>query len=336
MATIKEVADYAGVSVATVSRVLNQTGYVSDDLRQRVQEAAARLQYRPSRVAKSLRRQKTETVGVLVPQLDQPFFSKLTFAIQQRLLGDGYYTLVGSSIEDSEAEAAYIEMLVGQRVDGVVIVPTGTNSGNVERLLNYDIPVVMVDRDIPQLTDLDRVMCDNQGGAFTATQHLLELGHRRISFIGGPAYSEPVKARQRGVEAALKTHGMALSPDQFITGQLPQFEMGYTAARDLLRQSPRPTAIFAFSDVTAIGAIHAANELGIRIPEDISIIGFDNIPMAAYTYPELTTVSQPIQAMGRAAGDLLMKRIQGDTSSVQRITLETALVIRKSTAEPGN
>lgn len=332
MATIKEVADQAGVSVATVSRVLNNTGFVSEDLSKRVREAAENLNYRPSRVAKNLRRQKTDTVGVLVPQLDQPFFSRLTFAIQQMLVERDYYTLVCSTMENLEEEYAYVEKMLEQRVDGMIIVPTGSNAENIERLLTEDVPVVLVDRDVPDIEEIDRVICDNYGGAYRAIQHLLGLGHERIGVIGGPAYSQAIKERLRGVRQALEDAGVRYDVDQFITGGLPQFDLGVTATTELLQQSPRPTAIFALSDITAVGALHAAYELGLEPPYDLSVMGFDNIPLAAYSLPELTTVSQPIDEMGKRASELLISRMADRTIPMRRLVLETELIERKSTA----
>ena len=173
MATIKDVAERAGVSIATVSRVFNDTGRVSDHLRERVYVAAEALNYTPSRVARSLRRQETGTIGVVVPQLDQPFFSRLAFVVQRRLMDAGYQMLACSTLQHPQIEADTINMLMRQRVDGVIIVPTGGDEAPIQQLVDSAIPVVLVDRDLPSLGPLDRVMVDNYGGAYKASQYLI-------------------------------------------------------------------------------------------------------------------------------------------------------------------
>jgi LacI family transcriptional regulator len=333
VATIKEVADHAGVSVATVSRVVNKTGYVSLDLQERVQNAMRTLNYRPSALARSLRRQETQTIGILVPQLDQPFFSALVFAVEKTLFSSDYRALICSAEERRDKEDAYIEMLMRQRVDGVILVPTGQSTDNVRRLLDEGVPVVLVDRDIPNLA-INRVLCNNYPGGASAIEHLLALGHRRIGMIGGPDYSEAIIDRMNGAREALLAAGVEVDPALCITGSMPQFEMGYTMGMQLLDRSDRPTAIFAFNDVIAIGVLHAAAELGLRLPDDLSVIGFDDIPAAAYSIPELTTVAQPIYAMGEQAANLLIRHIRDSDAPVESVKLETQLIIRKSTAPP--
>src|SRR5688572_22198797 len=180
MPTIKEVADRARVSVATVSRVINKTGYVSIDLQERVTEAMRELNYQPSALARSLRRQETHTVGLLVPQLNHPFFSNLVFSIEKTLFDHEYRAFMCSAEESQEKEAAYVDMLLRQRVDGVILVRTGTSVSNVGRLLEQNVPVVLVDRDVPSLR-INRVLCDNEQGGYMGIRHLLELGHKHIA-----------------------------------------------------------------------------------------------------------------------------------------------------------
>lgn len=331
MATIKEVAQLAEVSVATVSRVLNDTGFVSEPLRERVLKAAKDLNYRPSRVAKSLRHQKTNTIGVLVPQLDMPFFSTLTFAIQRTLADSEYYTLVASTMEDSVQELAYVEMMIESRVDGVIIVPTGHALSNIERLVEANVPMVLVDRDFNALPQIDRVLCDNRTGAYHAVKHLLQRGHRHIALVGGPTYSTPIQRRVQGYEDALREFSVKRPDHWFILENRPPFEMGYEGAKRLFTQQPYPTAIFALGDITAVGVLHAARELGITMPDDVSLVGFDDIPLAAYCLPPLTTVAQPVYDMGRVAAQRLIKRIENAVDDTQRTILDAVLVEREST-----
>ncbi len=332
MATIKQVADYAEVSVATVSRVINNSGYVSQDLQQRVHHAMDVLNYQPSALAQSLRSQRTQVVGVLIPQLDQPFFSALTFSIEQALFANDYRTLICSSEENREKEDAYIDMLTRQRVDGVIFAPTGRQSAdNVRYLLERKVPVVIVDRDLSEIREVNRVLTDNYQGGYDGMRYLLEIGHKRIGIIGAPVYSEAMTERIRGTQQALIDFGVEPTHEMLITGVLQQFEMGYAAARTLLEKSPPPTAIFALTDVMAVGVIHLAAMLGLRLPEDLSIMGFDDIPLASHVVPELTTIAQPIYQIGETAAQLLVKQMQDYSTSVTTVVLKDELVLRKST-----
>lgn len=334
MATIKEVAARAEVSVATVSRVVNNSDYVSSDLRARVEAAMQALDYKPSALARSLRRRKTHIIGVLVPQLNQPFFSTLISAMEKTLYADDYRTLTCSSEEDAVKEAAYIDILLHQRVDGVILVPTGHNTDAVSRLISANIPIVLIDRDLPGLA-IDRVLSDNAGGAYSGVRHLLALGHRRIALIGGPSHSHALKTRVDGAQRAFRDFGVELDPDLLVIGTLPEFEVGYQSALALLQRNDPPTAIFALTDVIAVGVLHAAAELDLRLPNALSVIGFDDIPLAAYVIPELTTVAQPIYAMGRTAVEILMRRLNDMDRPPETVILETKLVVRRSSVPPG-
>lgn len=333
MATIKEVAEHARVSVATVSRVVNNSGYVSTSLRERVEESMRTLEYKPSALARSLRRQETRTIGVLVPQLNQPFFSALIFAMEKTLFGDDYRTLICSSEEDPFKESTYIDILLRQRVDGVIYVPSGQNAEYARRLLQADIPVVLIDRDFPELP-ISRVVSDNYGGAYLAAQHLLNLGHRRVGLIGGPAYSHSMQARAEGAQQAMRDFGGQVDPSLLMMSTLPEFELGYQAALRLMKRADPPTAIFAFNDVIAVGAMHAASQMGYSLPGDLSVIGFDDIPLAAYVIPELTTVAQPIYGIGQTAVEVMLRKLANPDQPLEKIKLETRLVVRKSTAAP--
>lgn len=333
MATIKEVAERARVSVATVSRVVNNSGYVSADLRERVEEAMYALNYKPSALARSLRRQETHTIGVLVPQLNQPFFSILTFAMEKTLFASDYRTLVCSSEEDALKEAAYIDILLRQRVDGVVLVPTGRSAENINRLLQARIPVVLIDRDLPGLP-INRVLSDNHGGAYAGVKHLIELGHRQIALIGGPPHSQAIQARTEGAAHAFQEAGIEIDPNLVVIDTRYELDIGYRAARRLMQYRQPPTAIFALTDVIAVGVLHAAAELDLRLPDDLSVMGFDDIPLASYVIPPLTTVAQPIYEMGQTAVEILMRHLRDRDAPLETIKLDTQIVMRKSTAVP--
>lgn len=332
MTTMKDVAEKAGVSVATVSRVINDTGFVSDELRERVHEVMTELKYRPSNVARSLRRQQTRTVAVVVPQLDQPFFSTLTFAIQQRLFEEDYYTFTCSTMESEDEEAAYIEMLLGQRVDGVIVAPTGHSSENIRLLLQADVPVVLVDRDLPEIEHIDRVLFDNVTGGVLGVEHLTELGHRQITIIGGPSYSSAIKQRIVGIRRTLAQHD--IEPHVLTYDDMTPFDIGYTGATEVLNTPKRPTAIFALTDTAAVGVMHAARKRGLSLPDDLSVMGFDDIPLATYSLPALTSIAQPIHGIGKQTAELLLARLQDpERPPVTRIS-EAQLVVRDSTQPP--
>ena len=329
MTTMKDVAEYASVSIATVSRVINKTGYVSPDLEERVNEAMRTLNYQPSALARSLRRQETLTIGVLVPMLDHPFFSALAFAAEKALFEHDYRTLICSAEEDSEKEYAYVDMLIQQRVDGVILVPTGHSADNLHRLLERDVPVVLVDRDL-NVSHVDRILTSNYNGAYEAMCYLLDLGHRKVGIIAGPKYSEAMAMRIEGVKKALEDYDVELSPELMVIGEHHQFEIGYETAIKMLQQEDRPTAIFALTDVMAIGVLHAAAKLNLHLPNDLSVMGYDNIPLANYSIPSLTTVAQPIYDMGAAAADILLRRLKNHDLPFETIQLDTRLMVRNS------
>jgi LacI family transcriptional regulator len=332
MSTMKEVALHADVSVATVSRVINRSGYVSPDLVERVQEAMRALNYQPSALARSLRRRESLTVGVLIPQLDHPFFGALAFAIEKSLFANDYRTLICSSEEDRSKENAYIDILLGQRVDGVIVAPTGQSSEALRKLREARVPVVLVDRNL-NVPQVDKVLSSNYQGGYDGMLHLLEQGHRNIGVIGAPAYSEAMVLRMKGIHQALADFNVKLRPKLIETESLQQFQIGFDTAMQLLQQPDPPTAIFALTDVMAIGVMHAASQLGLKLPENLSVMGFDGIPLAAYSIPELTTVAQPIYEMGETATRLLLKRIHYDDLPYETVMLENKLIVRKSVAQ---
>jgi LacI family transcriptional regulator len=338
---MKEVAALAGVSTATVSRVINQNGYVARAVRDKVRRTMEALNYQPSALARGLRRQETQSVGVLVPKLSQPFFSLLGYAIEQALFRQGYRAFLCSAEEDPEKEAAYLEMLLRQRVDGIILVPTGHSVANVERLLRTNLPVVLVDRDLPALP-VDRVLSDNVQGGYGIGRHVLGLGHRRIAVVGAEPHSESMVRRLAGIRQALGEAGVGPKEEWLLIGSGEQFGLGLTAAQRLLRYRPPPTAIVALTDVLAVGVLHGAWKAGLQLPGELSVTGFDGIPLASYVLPELTTVAQPITEMGERTVDRLLQLVQArclrcdddPEPEPQSVVLPTRLVIRDSTTTP--
>lgn len=331
MANVKQVAQEAAVSVATVSRVLTGSGFVSPDLKERVYTAVATLDYRPSLLARSLRTQQTFNVGVLVPQINHPFFGVLTFSIEKALFEKGYRCFVCNTEEDAGKEDAYVEALLAQQVDGLIIVPTNNAEEGVQKLLQRQTPVVIIDRDLPGVA-VDRVSSDNFSGGYAVASHVTQLGHRRVSVIGTSAKSRAISDRVAGIEKAfgelLDAHELQIHLQE----PLAQFEAGYTLGKRLLRREGRPTAILALTDLIAVGVLHASAELGLAVPAELSVTGFDDIALTTYVFPALTTVAQPLDEMGRVAAQRMLDKIANTSQAPQQVVLPTNLVIRGSTA----
>jgi LacI family transcriptional regulator len=341
MSTMKEVAARAGVSIATVSRVINQNGYVAPAVQDKVRQTMGALNYQPSALARGLRRQETQSIGVLVPKLSQPFFSLLGYAIEQALFTQGYRAFLCSAEEDPDKESAYLEMLLRQRVDGVILVPTGRSLINVERLLRRRLPLVLVDRDLPAL-QVDRVLSDNVSGGYQIARHLLDLGHQRIAILGAEPHSESMTRRLAGVRQALSEAGIKPTEQSLATSKGEQYQLGSFTAQRLARQPGRPTAVIALTDLLAVGALHGAVKAGLKLPADLSVTGFDDIPLASYVLPELTTVAQPITQMGEQAVQRLLRLIKEHLVHLvedpelkpECVVFPTRLIVRNSTMPP--
>ena len=341
MTSIKTVAQHAQVSIATVSRVLNGTKYVSPEVEKRVLAAVEELNYQPNGPARKLRKQQTRSIGILLPRLSDFFFSNLAYVIEQRLSAQDYTPLFCSTENDGEKEIAVVNKLIMHRVDAVICVPSvpvHKSVGSLERLLDRNIPVVLVDRAMPQF-EVSQVLSNNNQGAYEATAYLLRLGHQHIgvidSGVGSTKYaSEPGYERLEGIQRAMQERGMELNPDLTMLGDLDNIEMGFNGAMKLLLQSPQITAIFALTDAIAVGVLRAASELGISVPQELSVIGFDDIILASNVIPRLTTVAQPVEKIGQTATDLLLRHLQDADTPPKTLRLDTRLIIRDSTAAP--
>lgn len=329
--TMNDVAKAAGVSVATVSRVINGSDGVSVKLEKKVKRAMKKLHYHPSSVARSFKIQQTTLVGVIVPLIDHPFYSRLAMAIEQKLFKHDYRAIICNSEEDEDRERAYIEMLLRQRVDGFIINSAVMNTNYFHELEELQIPYVLIDRDLPE-AECSKVFSDNSQGGYIGMEHLIELGHKRIGVVGAPAHTEPIARRIRGTREALADYGMDTNPELLVTGDNQLFDMGYNSAKQLMSLDNPPTAIFALTDVTAVGVMHAITEQGLRIPEDISVLGYDNIPIASYMIPQLTTVEQPIIQMGETAVELLFNHMNQPDHPIEKAVLKTQLIVRKTTS----
>ncbi len=331
MATLRDVARRAGVSTATVSYVLNGTRPVSPEVEARVWEAVAALQYRPNRVARGLRRKRTHVLGLIVPDSANPFFAEIARGLEDLSFAHDYSLILCNSDGDPVKEQRYLGVLIEQQVDGIALVSAGATPAHLTILQQRGIPFVVVDRELSGLA-ADCVLADNFQGGYLATRHLLERGHRRIACITGPSDLTPSADRVRGYRQAMAEVGIEPLEDWVCRGDF-RAESGYHAARFFLQLSPsiRPTAIFACNDLMAIGAMRAIGEAGLSIPQDIALVGFDDIVLAAYVIPPLTTVAQPTYEMGRVAGELLLRRIQDRARPPTRHLLPVRLIVRRST-----
>jgi len=333
MTTILDVAEHAGVSPTTVSHVINDTRYVSKETRARVLEAIDALNYRPNILARSLRRRKTHTLGILIPDNANPFFAEMARGIEDTVFDEGYTVLLGNSDGDPEKELRYLDLFINKQVDGVVLVAAAMKSEkSVEVLSAPSVAAVIVDREI-ESERMDMVLADNLGGGYVATQHLLDLGHRRIGCITGPSQVTPSAQRVTGYHQALEEAGVPVDPALVVPGDFRNVS-GFRAAKALLSLPHPPTAIFACNDMMALGVLGAANEKGLQIPRDLSLVGFDDILLDKLVVPRLTTICQPAYEMGSRAADLLLERLKTPERPVQHLVLETYLVQRDSTAPP--
>ncbi|MBC8265075.1 MAG: LacI family DNA-binding transcriptional regulator [Anaerolineales bacterium] len=328
MATLKDVAERAGVSTATVSHVLNETRFVSEELRQRVYQTIEELNYRPDAIARSLRRRKTRNIGMIVPDISYPFLAEVARGVGSAGLELGYNVILCDSDGDLEREAEYIELLQEKKADGIVFVAASESSGHVQALIEQEMPVVVCDRELPGM-EVDTVIADNVGSGYQATEHLIELGHRRIGCIAGPQVLEVSTKRVEGYKRALEQHGIPLSEELVVRGNF-RSRGGYEAMWELLALDEPPTAVFACNDLMAIGAICAASQKRLRIPQDVAIVGCDDIALASFTNPSLTTVAQPKHEMGTAAVEMLVERIRDKSRPPTRRLLPTELVLRDS------
>jgi len=325
--TIKDVAARAGVSTQTVSRVLNQRPDVASQTREKVLQAIADLNYRPSEIARSLRLKSTGTIGLIVPDSSNPFFAELGRAIEKTAFENSYSVILCNSDGDLERESFYIEVLVSKQVDGLILV--GTNrSSRKNPALDGSIPVAVVDRDLNG-ERYDTVLSNSLEGGEKATSYLIALGHERIALIAGPSGLPTSVARLRGYRRALEKHRIHLEKELVVSGDF-RYQGGYRAMEKLLKLIPPPTAVFAANDMMAVGAIACIRDYHLRVPEDISVIGFDDIPLASFLNPKLTTIAQPRAEMGRMAVTMLMERLQDRNLPARRYVLPVTLIERES------
>lgn len=326
MVTIKDVAREAKVSVATVSRALNGSDRVTPETRTRIERAAAQLRYVPLGAARSLVTRRTMAVGALLPDLFGEFFSELIRGIDLAARAHGLHLLVSSSHGDAEETATALRAMQG-RVDGLLIMSPHVESGFLRQHLADELPAVLLDSPLRERR-CARVNIDDHGGARAMTEHLLALGHRQIAFIEGPRANHDACERRRGFAETLA--GRRGTKAQYLQGDYNE-ESGYRAGRALLAARKRPDAVFAANDMMAIGCLSAFNEAGVDVPGDIALAGFDDIPIARYTHPPLTTVRVRIAELGHAALERLVRQMATpETPATDVTTMACEVVVRAS------
>jgi len=333
MASIRDVAELAGVSTATVSHVINGTRYVSPELTERVQAVLLELNYQPDAVARSLRRRETLTIGLLIPSLEIPFFAAVAYSIERAAAEHDYNIILCNSEWQVETEALHLQSLLARQVDGLICISAKMNVAGIAPFIDAGTPVVMFERQMPGIS-LDAVGIDNLKGAYMATKHLLDLGHRLVAAITGKRISTVSERRLLGYQQALEEAGLPFDQAYVFRGDY-QPETGCRAVEHFLSLPERPTAIFAFNDLMAIGALQTLRDWGLDAPEQMAVVGFDGIAISQHASPSLTTVRQPISRMGQTAVELLLQRIRGEgPEEAQYIELEPELIVRASTGQP--
>lgn len=327
-ATIRDVARAAGVSVATVSRVLNRSGPVRDQTRERITAAALELHFAPNSTARSLSMRQSHTIGVLLPDLYGEFFSEIIRGIDQTVQANGFHALISSSHNDAAEVEAALRAMRG-RVDGLILMASGLDATTLARILPDRTPVVLLNSsyDGPGYDTLD---IDNFGGACAMTEYLLQLGHKEIHMIRGPDGHRDASEREAGFISTLDRFGLPAGKHTVVAGEFTEAS-GFRAAQHILSSPRRPSAIFAANDSMAVGALSAARAAGLRVPEDVAVVGFDDISIAHYVNPPLTTVRVSISALGARAADQLFCSINAENKNERKHEiLPTELVIRRS------
>ena len=330
MPTIREVAKLAGVAPITASRVMNDSGYASEEVRRRVKEAAKELNYVPNTLARSLKSKRTQTLALVLTDITNPFWTTVARGVEDAASDRGYNVIFCNTDESAEKQSMYVNTLLQKQVDGVLLVPAQSDENPVETLLQHDVQVVLLDRRLEKV-QADVVRCDSKGGAYQLTKLLLKLGHRRISILRGPEGVSSAEDRMAGYQLALYEAGIKVEDELVYTCDF-SVESGYEMTKNLLTIASRPTAMFASNNFIAIGALKALRDARIEVPKDMSVVGFDDLPQAMVVDPFLTVADQPAYDMGRLATLRLLDLLNHKKSkSFEDTVLPVSIIERKST-----
>ncbi|MCA9833121.1 MAG: LacI family DNA-binding transcriptional regulator [Thermomicrobiales bacterium] len=328
MPNIKSVAAHAKVSSATVSRVLNNDPRVSPEVRDRVRAAVAELGYRPNRVARSLRKQSSETIGVIVSDIENPHFTRAVRTIENAAYEQGYRVILCNTDESTEKQQAYLEVLAAEQVTGIILAPAAADDPTISLVLDLGVPIVAFDRTVDD-ERADAVLADNVTAVETATNYLIGRGRAHIGFIAGRSEIRTGRDRLRGYEQAVAAAGR-----EPIIGQGGfRLELAQQATSDLLRAHPELDGLVVGNNLMAIGALKALQENGIQVPQDIALVGIDDPPWSALVSPAMTTLAQPTQTMATVAFELLVSRIRKERSMPREMVYQFDLRVRESCGE---
>ena len=331
MATIYEVSELAGVSLATVSRVINNSGKVTTKTRLRVEAVMKELGYRPNSFAQSLASNRSNSVGILVPELHGPFFGGMLSSIEMELRKQGKHVIITAGHSDAEREKERIEFLVSRRCDALILFVFAVSNEHIQALMQTTMPVVVIGRLLPGMED-DCICLDNEAGGYIATKSLIESGHRQLACITGPLWKSDGQQRLAGYQRALKEHGLAYDQQTVIEGNYEE-SSGRDGMEQLLQREVSFTGLFCANDVMAAGAIETIRKHGMTIPDDLSIVGFDNVFFTRYMHPQLSTIDYPIDVMGQMAARCVLRDVYDQHDQDIQLRFTPELVRRDSIAE---
>lgn len=333
MSTLRDVAEKADVSITTASRVINNPEKVSTETRQNVQKAMRILKYKPSRVAQRLRgsKGKSKLLGLIIPDIQNPFYSNLVRGIEDVAYGNNYAVILCNSDENPRKESFYLNVLRSESVDGVILPPIHQYGKVVEEIIEHGIPVICVDRKFEK-KPVDTVVLNNRKGAYSAVSHLIEKGHEKIATITSKSRFSSFQERQAGYREALEDHHITYDENLVQEADPRSSEEAREITLKLLKSEDRPTALFVTNNLMSLGALKAIKELNLKIPEDVSLIMFDDMPWATVMSPSITTVKQPGYEMGRRAAELFFQRVKDPEREIVEITMDPKFIVRESTA----
>ena len=330
MATMKDIAKLAGVSTSTVSHVINKTRFVSEEISERVNNAAKELNYyAPSALARSLKVNRTKTIGMLVTTSTNPFFGEVVKGVERSCYQKGYSLILCNTEGDNERMRESINTLLQKRVDGLILMCSSLEGERIDVFERYpDIPVVVMDWG-PMLFTSDKIQDNSLRGGYLAAKYLIDCGHKEVGCITGPLIKHQAQMRYEGYKRAMLETELEFNANWIVESDF-ECEGGYQAFKKMVERGPLPSSIFVSNDMMAMGVINAANELGIQIPEQLSIIGYDDIHIAKFMSPSLTTIHQPKYRLGQAAVETLLRKLDDKSDEAQVVQLEPTLVERNS------
>lgn len=335
--SIKDIAKEAGVAISTVSHVINKTKYVSEGTSKKVRKAVEKLSYRPNIIARGLRTKSTRTIGVILPDISQPFFAQVLRGIEEVSRNRNYTLIMGCSFYDIKEEDRLMNSMIDQSIDGLLFFCGYDSYDHIMKAHKSKIPVVVLDREIED-GEIPSVLIDNNMAMQSAVQYLYDLGHRKIGFITFPYENQTtIKRRYEGYCQCLARNGLDYDPDIVVISdkmRLHELQGTYNVIKEKISEGKVATAYCFLADFLALGAMHAFKESGYKIPRDISIMGFNNEVVCEFSDPPLTTVKQPKKLMGITAADLILDMIEGEKIENKNIILETTIIKRKSTSAP--